>query len=94
MLWHADNGRPARRRRYRQVRIPKAGDEIAYLGIDRIASDGTPYEAVKCFLTEESAEKFNDEKRPVTPVNLAYLKSFWEKPVIIEPHRNYWIEFL
>ena len=29
--------------------FPKAGDEIAYLGIDRIASDGTPYEAVKCF---------------------------------------------
>jgi len=25
---------------------------------------------------------------------LAYLKSFWGKPVIIEPHRNYWIEFL
>ena len=74
--------------------IPKAGDEIAYLGIDRIAGDGTPYEAVKCFLTEESAEKFNDEKRPVTPANLAYLKSFWGKPVIIEPHRNYWIEFL
>ena len=38
--------------------FPKAGDEIAYLGIDRIASDGTPYEAVKCFLTEESAEKY------------------------------------
>ena len=74
--------------------IPKPGDEIAYLGIDRIAGDGTPYEAVKCFLTEESAEKFNDEKRPVTPANLAYLKSFWGKPVIIEPHRNYWIEFL
>lgn len=58
------------------------------------AGDGTPYEAVKCFLTEESAEKFNGEKRPVTPANLAYLKSFWGKPVIIEPHRNYWIEFL
>ena len=42
--------------------IPKAGDEIAYLGIDRIASDGTPYEAVKCSPTEESAEKFNGEK--------------------------------
>lgn len=74
--------------------FPKAGDEIAYLGIDRMASDGTPYEAVKCFLTEESAEKYNGEKRPVTPANLAYLKSFWGKPVIIEPHRNYWIEFL
>ena len=74
--------------------FPKAGEEIAYLGIDRIASDGTPYEAVKCFLTEESAEKYNGEKKPVTSANLAYLKSFWGKPVIIEPHRNYWIEFL
>ena len=75
--------------------FPKAGDEIAYLGIDRIASDGTPYEAVKCFLTKESAEKFNGEKKTCHPLqNLAYLKSFWGKPVIIEPHRNYWIEFL
>ena len=74
--------------------IPQKGDEIAYMGIDRKASDGTPYEAVKCFLTKESAENFNSEKRPVSPANLAYLKSFWGKPVIIEPHRNYWIEFL
>lgn len=74
--------------------IPKAGDEIAYLGINRIASDGTPYEAVKCFLTEESAEKYNSENGPISPANLTYLKSFWGKPVIIEPHRNYWIEFL
>ena len=74
--------------------FPKTGDDIAYLGIDRIASDGTQYEAVKCFLTEESAEKYNGEKKPVTSANLAYLKSFWGKPVIIEPHRNYWIEFL
>ena len=73
---------------------PQKGDEIAYMGIERKASDGTPYEAIKCFLTKESAEKYNEEKRPVTPANLAYLKSFWGKPVIIEPHRNYWIEFL
>ena len=73
---------------------PQKGDEIAYMGIDRTASDGTRYEAVKCFLTKESAENFNSEKRPVTPANLAYLKSFWGKPIIIEPHRNYWIEFL
>ena len=37
--------------------IPKAGDEIAYLGIDRIASDGTPMKQLKCFLTEESARE-------------------------------------
>ena len=72
----------------------REGDEIAYMGIDRKAPDGSSYETVKCFLTEESAEKYNGEKRPVTPANLAYLKSFWGKPVIIEPHRNYWIEFL
>ena len=40
---------------------------------------------LNALLTEESAEKFNSEKRPVTPANLAYLKSFWGKPVIIEP---------
>ena len=74
--------------------IPQKGDEIAYMGIDRTANDGTPYEAVKCFLTKESAEKYNEEKRPISPANLAYLKSFLGKPVIIEPHRNYWIEFL
>jgi len=61
-----------------------------------LMKDKTVYFIGKLFtdLTEESAKKFNDEKRPVTPANLAYLKSFWGKPVIIEPHRNYWIEFL
>lgn len=73
---------------------PQKGDEIAYMGIDRTASDGTPYEAVKCFLTKESAEKYNSENRPISPANLSYLKSFIGKPVIIEPHKNYWIEFL
>ena len=49
---------------------------IKYLfGIDRIASDGTPYEAVKCFLTKESAES-SMVKKTCHPANLAYLKSF------------------
>ena len=48
---------------------------------------------LNAFLTEESAEKYNGEKKTGHPANLAYLKSFWGKPVIIEPHRNYWIEF-
>lgn len=56
-------------------------------------ADGTSYEAVKCFLTKESAEQYNDSKKPVSPANLAYLQAFWGKAVIIEPHRNYWIEF-
>lgn len=37
------------------------------MGIDRTASDGTPYEAVKCFLTKESAEKYNEEKKTRNP---------------------------
>lgn len=71
----------------------KSGDEISYMGIERESADGTPYEAVKCFLTKESAEQYNDSKKPVSSANLAYLQAFWGKPVIIEPHRNYWIEF-
>ena len=71
----------------------KKGDEISYMGIERESADGTSYEAVKCFLTKESAEQYNDAKRPVSHANLAYLKAFWGNPVIIEPHRNYWIEF-
>lgn len=63
------------------------------MGIERESADGTSYEAVKCFLTKESAEQYNDAKRPVSHANLAYLKAFWGNPVIIEPHRNYWIEF-
>jgi len=71
----------------------KNGDEISYMGIERESADGTSYEAVKCFLTKESAEQYNDSKKPVSPANLAYLQAFWGKAVIIEPHRNYWIEF-
>ena len=63
-------------------------------GLDTRESDGKHYVSVKCFLTRESAEKFNMNNRPVTPANLGYLKYFWCKPVIIEPHRDYWIEFL
>ncbi|ORO45419.1 hypothetical protein [Streptococcus oralis] len=71
----------------------KSGDEISYMGIERKSADGTSYEAVKCFLTKESAEQYNDSKKPISSANLAYLQAFWGKPVIIEPHRNYWIEF-
>ena len=71
----------------------KNGDEISYMGVERESADGTSYEAVKCFLTKESAEQFNDSKKPISSANLAYLQAFWGKPVIIEPHRNYWIEF-
>ena len=70
----------------------KAGSTISYEAVDR-EGDGHHYEAIKCFLTYESAEKFNSQNRPITAANLEHLKHFWGKPVIIEPHRNYWIEF-
>ena len=33
-------------------------------------------------------------KKTGHPANLAYLKSFWGKPVIIEPHRIIGLNFL
>ena len=44
------------------------GDEISYMGIKREAADGTSYEAVKCFLTKESAEQYNDSKKPILAI--------------------------
>ena len=45
----------------------KNGDEISYMGIERESADGTSYEAVKCFLTKESAEQYNDSKKTSKP---------------------------
>ncbi|KXT77150.1 hypothetical protein STRDD11_02703 [Streptococcus sp. DD11] len=72
---------------------PQPGDQISFEGLKRETEDGS-YEAVKCFLTRESAEQYNAKNRPVTAANLEHLKRFWRKPLIIEPYRNYWIEFL
>ena len=72
---------------------PQPGDEVSFEGLNRETAEGS-YEAVKCFLTRESAEKYNTKNRPVTAANLEHLKHFWGKPLIVEPHRNYWIEFL
>ncbi|VUW94094.1 Uncharacterised protein [Streptococcus constellatus] len=69
------------------------GQQFGYQTLKREVS-GHTYEAIPCFLTEESAQKFNSQHLPVSPVNLEYLKFFWNKPLIIEPYRNYWIEFL
>ena len=72
---------------------PQPDDEISFEGLNRETAEGS-YEAVKCFLTRESAEKYNTKNRPVTVTNLEHLKHVWGKPLIVEPHRNYWIEFL
>ncbi|MFL0252898.1 hypothetical protein ACJDT4_21045 [Clostridium neuense] len=60
--------------------------------IKRKAEDGEEYESVKCFLTMESANKYNGGKSEITPVAVNQIKHFFGS-IIIEPHRNYWVEF-
>lgn len=53
------------------------------------------YESLKIFLTPESAMRFNPEKKPVNRYKLGLLAQFVKGrlQVIIEPHRNYYVEF-
>ena len=68
----------------------------------RRKKDGTPatdkdydYESLKVFLTADSAMRFNPDKRPVNRYKLSMLANFVKGrlQIIIEPHRNYWLEF-
>lgn len=72
--------------------LPKTGQKGETFGFATIKREG--YEAVRCFLTPESAGKFNREGYPVTPVRAADLERFvaGTYALIIEPHRNYWLE--
>lgn len=70
----------------------KKGDTFGFEIIKRELDNGQEYESVKCFLTKENAEKYNPSKREINPVTVAQIKEFFGK-VIIEPHRNFWIEF-
>lgn len=60
--------------------------------IKRKAENGEEYESVKCFLTRESANNYNGSKSEITPVAVNEIKHFFGS-IIIEPHRNYWVEF-
>lgn len=53
------------------------------------------YESLKVFLTAESAMRYNPDKKPVNRYKLSLLAQFVKGhfQVIIEPHRNYWMEF-
>ena len=70
----------------------KKGDIFGVEKIKRTTEAGEEYGAVKCFLTKESAEKYNNADRKITEAPLAGVKEVFGT-VIIEPHRNYWIEF-
>ncbi len=69
----------------------KKGETFGYEVVKREV-EGEEYESIKCFLTPESARKYNKNNKPVTPVMVQVLHDFFGN-VIIEPHRNYWVEF-
>ena len=72
--------------------LPKTGKKGETFGFATLNREG--YESVRCFLTPESAQKFNKEGCPITPARVADLEKFLEGTfaLIIEPHRNYWLE--
>lgn len=70
--------------------VPTKGKEFGFATLDYEGQT-----AVKLFLSPESAQDYNDQNLPVTPILLRDLKAFTEGTfaLIIEPHRNYWILF-
>lgn len=70
----------------------KSGGKFGFDIIKRKAENGEEYESVKCFLTSESADKYNGAKSEITPVSVNQIKHSFGS-IIIEPHRNYWVEF-
>lgn len=71
-------------------RTEKKGEQFGFATLKREGG----YEAVRCFLTPESARKFNREGYPVTSARVKDLEQFLTGTfaLIIEPHRNYWME--
>lgn len=61
----------------------------------RKREDETEYEALKVFLTGQSAMRFNPDKKPVNKYKLGMLSQFvrGRLQVVVEPHRNYYLEF-
>jgi hypothetical protein len=53
------------------------------------------YESLKVFLTADSAMRFNPDKKPIGKYKLSMLSQLVKGKlrVIIEPHRNYWLEY-
>lgn len=72
--------------------LPRTGRKGEEFGFATLKREG--YASVRCFLTPESAQKFNEEGYPLTPARVADLEKFLEGTfaLIIEPHRSYWLE--
>ena len=59
------------------------------------SADDFDYESLKVFLTAGSAMRFNPDKKPINRYKLSLLSQFVKGrfQVVIEPHRNYYLEF-
>ncbi|MDE7415776.1 MAG: hypothetical protein K2N44_05570 [Lachnospiraceae bacterium] len=61
----------------------------------KVTADEYDYESLKVFLTMDSAMHFNPDKKPVNKYKLAMLSQLFrgKLQIIIEPHRNYYLEY-
>lgn len=61
----------------------------------KVTADEYDYESLKVFLTRDSAMHFNPDNKPVNKYKLAMLSQLirGKLQVIIEPHRNYYLEY-
>ena len=56
-------------------------------------NDGTEYLATKVFANYYSATRFGGTEDTICEMPLYKIKELYNGPVIIEPHRNWWVEF-
>lgn len=74
---------------------------IELMTMKRKADGSTPsaedfdYESLKVFLTSGSAMRFNPDKKPINRYKLSLLAQFVKGrfQIVLEPHRNYYLEF-
>lgn len=62
---------------------------------EQATAEDYDYESLKVFLTADSAMRFNADKKPINKYKLSMLSQLvrGKLQVIIEPHRNYWLEY-
>lgn len=63
--------------------------------IPRTKENGEKYESIVMFLTKENAMRYNPDRRPVSVAPIGLMCDFWKDTyaIVLEPHRNYWVEF-
>lgn len=59
------------------------------------SAESFDHESLKIFLTADSAMRFNTDRKPIGKYKLAVLSQLVKGrlQIIIEPHRNYWLEY-